>query len=75
VNRFFAFLAYPEAAVAKAAESSTRISQLFGPAVDVAHRQVAFGRALDFVQLVRALLNRDSIAMPNAALQFRDAGL
>jgi hypothetical protein len=75
VDLLLALLAYSETALADAAQSGTGIAQLFGFSIDVTDCQSTLGGALDFFYLIRALLNRNAIAVADPALQLRNAYL
>ena len=62
VNWLFAVFAHPEGAFTEAVQGRAYLAQLFGFAIDMTDRERAFGGALDFLQLIRALLNRNAVA-------------
>jgi hypothetical protein len=48
------------------------IAQLFGSAIDVRNCESTVGCALDFVHLIRTLLNRNAVPLTRPSLQVRD---
>jgi hypothetical protein len=75
MNFFFALLAYSEGSFAYAAKSRTRAAKLLRVAVDMRDRESTFGRALNFIKLIGALLHRDDIAHAGRSLEFGDPRL
>src|ERR1051326_750276 len=59
----------------QAAESDSHLAQPAGITLQIAHRPVAIAGVLDSVQLLRAGVNRESLALPAGVFQFRSSVL
>src|SRR5208282_2328066 len=70
VDVVIALLARPEAAFLDATERRTGVSKLVKFTVEVTNRECTFGSRLDLLQLIRASLNRDPLAVAGEAFQF-----
>jgi len=68
VDCFFALLADSEGAFMYAAQSRTSAAKLLRAAVDIRDRERTFRRTLDFIYLIGASINRDTVTFAGRSL-------